>query len=191
MAHLGRYAMAALVAACFVAPSALASPKPAAMSLLGRQQYQLAVLKHDQQVIRWFQVRGFRLTQSRRPPLNTAAYNYWFAIQQSRWVKRELNETTKLIRLKLMGNLRAWTCIHGYEGAWDDRDDPYWGGLQMDQEFMRTYGMDMIRKHRHIDGLGFANLWTPQEQIIVAQRAYVSGRGYYPWPNTARWCGLI
>jgi hypothetical protein len=25
----------------------------------------------------------------------------------------------------------------------------------------------------------------------VAERAYRSGRGFYPWPNTARACGLI
>jgi hypothetical protein len=25
----------------------------------------------------------------------------------------------------------------------------------------------------------------------VAERAHRSGRGFYPWPNTARHCGLI
>jgi hypothetical protein len=25
----------------------------------------------------------------------------------------------------------------------------------------------------------------------VAERAYRSGRGFYPWPNSARACGLI
>ena len=29
------------------------------------------------------------------------------------------------------------------------------------------------------------------EQMWVAERAYRSGRGFYPWPNTARSCGLI
>ena len=25
----------------------------------------------------------------------------------------------------------------------------------------------------------------------LAEHAYESGRGYYPWPHTARYCGLI
>jgi hypothetical protein len=38
---------------------------------------------------------------------------------------------------------------------------------------------------------GTADHWTPLEQIWVAEHAYRSGRGFYPWPNTARDCGLI
>ena len=38
---------------------------------------------------------------------------------------------------------------------------------------------------------GTANRWTATEQMWVAERAYRSGRGFYPWPNTARNCGLI
>jgi hypothetical protein len=62
----------------------------------------------------------------------------------------------------------------------------YWGGLQMDIGFQHTYGEDMIRRHHG----GLADTWTPIEQITVANRAYRT-RGYYPWPNTARSCGLI
>ena len=80
----------------------------------------------------------------------------------------------------------AWVCIHSHEARWDDQGDPYWGGLQMDREFMNTYGRDMVRKYH-----GWAHLWTPADQIRVAERAYVSGRGFYPWPNTARMCGLL
>lgn len=81
-----------------------------------------------------------------------------------------------------------WLCIHHYEGAWNSNTgNGYYGGLQMDTTFMRTYGRDMIRLHHG----SYANRWTPREQIIVAQRAYDSGRGFYPWPNTARYCGLI
>jgi len=32
---------------------------------------------------------------------------------------------------------------------------------------------------------------SPLEQMWVAERAYRNGRGFYPWPNTARYCGLI
>jgi len=82
-------------------------------------------------------------------------------------------------------HLSAWQCIHSYEGSWTDSGDPYWGGLQMDRGFMASYAPRwLLRK-------GFANSWTPREQMYVAERAYSAGRGFYPWPRTARICGLI
>ena len=80
---------------------------------------------------------------------------------------------------------RAWTCIHRFEGSWADPNAPYYGGLQMDLGFQRTYGAYLLRKK------GTANRWTPLERMWVAERAYRAGRGFYPWPNTARSCGLI
>jgi Transglycosylase-like domain len=88
------------------------------------------------------------------------------------------------LRLRLE-RFEAWVCIHRHEAAWDDSGDPYWGGLQMDRGFMRAYGGDMIRRHRG----GLADTWTPAEQIVVAERAYAS-RGFAPWPQTARSCGV-
>ena len=79
----------------------------------------------------------------------------------------------------------AWLCIHRYEGSWSDAGDPYWGGLQMDRGFMSGYGRATCCAE------GMANHWSPLEQMWVAERAYRSGRGFYPWPNTARFCGLI
>jgi hypothetical protein len=79
----------------------------------------------------------------------------------------------------------GWLCIHRFEGAWNDPNAPYYGGLQMDLSFQRTYGRDLLRRK------GTADHWTPLEQMWVAERAHRSGRGYYPWPNTARYCGLI
>ena len=79
---------------------------------------------------------------------------------------------------------RQWLCIHGYEGAWNDPNSPYYGGLQMDWEFQSTYGPELLRRK------GTANNWTPLEQMWVAERAYRT-RGFWPWPNTARYCGLI
>ncbi len=81
--------------------------------------------------------------------------------------------------------LDAWLCIHRYEGAWNDPNGPYYGGLQMDIGFQHAYGAALLRRK------GMADHWTPLEQIWVAERAYRSGRGFYPWPNTARYCGLI
>lgn len=84
-------------------------------------------------------------------------------------------------------HLTDWTCIHGHEGAWNDATgNGYWGGLQMNVSFMLTYGRDMIRRYG-----GYANRWSPRDQIIVAERAYDAGRGFEPWPNTARMCGLL
>ena len=81
--------------------------------------------------------------------------------------------------------LNAWLCIHRYEGSWTDPNAPYYGGLQMDMSFMAAYGSRLLREK------GTADHWTPLEQIWVAERAYESGRGFYPWPTTARDCGLI
>ena len=80
---------------------------------------------------------------------------------------------------------RAWLCIHRFEGAWHDPNAPYYGGLQMDVQFQRTYAAAVFRRK------GTADHWTPLEQMWAAERAHRSGRGFYPWPNTARYCGLI
>jgi hypothetical protein len=82
-------------------------------------------------------------------------------------------------------HLGAFLCIHEYEASWTDAGGPYYGGLQMDYGFMEHYGSSLLRTK------GTADHWTPIEQIWVAERAYRSGRGFYPWPNTARYCGLI
>lgn len=80
---------------------------------------------------------------------------------------------------------RDWLCIHRFEGSWQDANDPYWGGLQMDRGFMRSYApLKLLHK-------GWANVWSPLEQMWVAERAHRSGRGFGPWPNTARSCGLL
>ena len=55
----------------------------------------------------------------------------------------------------------------------------------MDIGFQQRYGADLLREK------GTADNWTPVEQMWVAERAYRAGRGFYPWPNTARYCGLM
>ena len=78
--------------------------------------------------------------------------------------------------------LGAWLCIHRYEGSWSDSGAPYWGGLQMDLSFQRSYGGWLLR-HK-----GTAQNWSPLEQIWAAVRAS-RVRGFSPWP-TARYCGM-
>jgi hypothetical protein len=77
----------------------------------------------------------------------------------------------------------GWLCIHRYEGGWRDSGDPYWGGLQMDRGFMRHYAPRVLLRR------GWADRWSPLEQMWVAEHAH-RGRGYSPWPNTAPVCGL-
>ena len=81
-------------------------------------------------------------------------------------------------------HMNEWMCIHHYEGAWNDVGGPYWGGLQMSLTFQQRYGGWIYRLK------GTADHWTPLEQIWTAEKARQS-RGFWPWPNTARICGLI
>ena len=77
-----------------------------------------------------------------------------------------------------------WASRH--EGAWTaNTGNGYYGGLQMDVRFQQTYGPELVRWK------GLAHRWGYLEQIWVAERAYRSGRGFTPWPNTARYCGLL
>lgn len=104
------------------------------------------------------------------------------AYQGLEWAKKERLDMAR----QMLGNVSAWSCIHRGEGAWNSHTgNGYYGGLQMDAQFERTYGRDMLQRyHAHADQ------WKPRDQIIVAQRAFVQGRGYAPWPNTSHACGL-
>ena len=80
---------------------------------------------------------------------------------------------------------RAFLCIHSHEGRWTDPNPPYFGGVQMDLGFQRAYGSWALR------AFGTADHWPVSVQLAVAIQAWASGRGFHPWPNTARACGLI
>jgi hypothetical protein len=81
-------------------------------------------------------------------------------------------------------HLAQFLCIHRYEGSWRDSGAPFWGGLQMNWGFQAAYGGWLLRTK------GTADHWTPLEQLWVAEKA-LRIRGFWPWPNTARYCGLI
>jgi len=77
-------------------------------------------------------------------------------------------------------------CIHHYEGVWTaNTGNGYYGGLQMDLTFQRLYGAEFLAR------FGTAEAWPVWAQLQAAARAYGSGRGFRPWPNTARACGLV
>lgn len=72
----------------------------------------------------------------------------------------------------------------------------YYGGLQMDMTFWRTYSPR--HPETQADGtvlyvLDYArpDLAPASVQIATATRARDSGRGYHPWPGCARKLGLI
>jgi hypothetical protein len=81
----------------------------------------------------------------------------------------------------------ALTCIAEHEsgGRWDiSTGNGYYGGLQMDRQFQRTYAPRLYARK------GTADHWTREEQMRAAARA-VRSRGFTPWPTTARICGLL
>lgn len=81
----------------------------------------------------------------------------------------------------------AWMCIaqHESHATWDvSTGNGYYGGLQMDRQFQQYYAPDLYRTK------GTADNWTAEEQMLTAERAR-EDRGFSPWPNTARMCGLL
>ena len=114
-----------------------------------------------------------RLRATAAPLASPRALRYW-----NRQARRMLRVA------KHPPHKAQWLCIHRFEGSWSDAGDPYWGGLQMDRGFMRTYAPRQLLRR------GWANRWSALEQMWVAERAHRT-RGFYPWPNTARYCGLL
>jgi hypothetical protein len=79
---------------------------------------------------------------------------------------------------------RAFLCIHEHEGSWRAATgNGYYGGLQFDLSFQRAYGRE------YLAAFGTADRWPMSVQLAVAIKAWLS-RGFGPWPNTRRPCGL-
>ncbi len=135
---------------------------------------------------RWQRLMGKPRTPTTYSERKVASSTY------RRWV-RDLWRTRALVaerRAARPPHRSQWLCIHRYErhplqGWATQTGNGYYGGLQMDISFQRAYGSDVLRRK------GTANNWSAVEQMWVAERAYRSGRGFHPWPNTARSCGLI
>lgn len=78
--------------------------------------------------------------------------------------------------------LNAALCVHSHEGSWRDAGAPYYGGMQFDLGTWFANGGGRYAAYPH---------WaTPTQQLRVAYVTW-QRRGWYPWPNTARMCGLI
>jgi hypothetical protein len=120
-----------------------------------------------------------------RPPVGGSRSLAVYSLERLRQLARawRRREHAAWWRASHPPDFAGWLCIHHYEGSWTDAGGPYWGGLQMDLSFQATYGGWLLR-HR-----GTADHWSPLEQIWVAVRAS-RVRGFSPWPNTARFCGM-
>jgi hypothetical protein len=130
---------------------------------------------HDKAIIRFW--RNHRQLQSAS------------AVKQVKWAQRSLRivqgNLHKLLTPRISGgHTAALMCIHSYEGSWTDPGSPYWGGLQMDMNFQSTYGPEFLNRW------GTADNWPVWAQLRAAERA-IAVRGFSPWPNTARYCGLL
>lgn len=128
----------------------------------------------------------------RKPTKSAYAERRISSVGYLRWMTRLWSQRRIVAKRYAMNPPRRtqWLCIHRYErnpkqGWSTDTGNGYYGGLQMDIAFQRTYGSELLKAK------GTADHWSPIEQMWVAERAYRSGRGFYPWPNTARYCGLI
>jgi hypothetical protein len=127
---------------------------------------------------------------------NKISNNEWEMFLNHRWLYNRASHRLEMLRAKLENqgrppHYREWLCIKSHEASWDNpgidwlgRPSGYYGGLQMDMQFQSLYGSELLKRK------GTANNWTPLEQMWVAEKAWKT-RGFTPWPNTARECGLL
>jgi hypothetical protein len=183
-------ACAGLVACCCAAASGSVQANAAGtnVSEAQQQQHRAAIRWLGNQVYgyqrltwRWERLMGVRrtptegrvLTEMSIPDVRSAV---------ALWRRRAAAAHRKAVRPP---HLAAWLCIHRLEGGWSSNTgNGYYGGLQMNLGFQRTYAPWLVQRK------GTADRWTPLEQMWTAEKAARS-RGFYPWPNTARYCGLI
>lgn len=158
----------------------------------GRKTRELAVLQPGDDFLlakiahrrketwRWQRVMQHRLTpqSSKLASSRSTAYRRWV---HQLWTTRALKARRQA---SSPPHKAQWLCIHRYEGAWNDPNAPYWGGLQMGVAFMQAFGGRLLHTK------GTADRWTPLEQMWAAERAH-RVMGFHPWPNTGRYCGLL
>lgn len=138
-------------------------------------------------------VKVIRIVQTHRG--KTA--QQWYAIAHRRLVDRDWLQKRLGVRMRELLALERrfkaepnrpphyaqWMCIHGFEGAWDDPNSPYYGGLQFSHSTWERNG-----GHRYASE---ADQATPLQQMWIAENAWAeSGGSFSQWPNTARYCGL-
>lgn len=116
-----------------------------------------------------------------RPEMRTVGVEYL------QWLFRAFKKKADKLAAVKGERFPKLRCIHRLEGSWTAYNPAgYYGGFQMDWNFMRRWGADKLRKYDGRD----ARHWSPKDQFAVASRA-VARIGFGPWPNTARACGLL
>ena len=176
-----------LICALAIGFGALAQSEPQAASAASTRAATLeAIDRYRSATWRWQTL----MTKPRTPTLYTerrsrdSAYLHWV---RRLWARRAARAERQA---QNPPHRDQWLCIHRYERhprqGWATRTgNGYYGGLQMDLAFQRAYGPELLRRK------GTADNWSAAEQMWIAERAHRSGRGFHPWPNTARYCGLI
>ncbi len=168
---------------------AAASAAPAGTAAVDRPVSIDTIDKFRRETWRWQSLMGRRRTASAYSARHTSghAYRRWVL---ALWRQRAVRARAQAQRPP---HRSAWLCLQRYEGHWRsypggpgvlNSGGPYYGGLQMDLSFQRRYGGYLLRRK------GTANRWSRLEQMWVAERAHRE-RGFTPWPNTARTCGLL
>lgn len=116
----------------------------------------------------------------RKPSYHSRGYWKWQERMAHRWIKAARYR----IAHPPIPHLALWMCIHGLEGAWNDPNPPFWGGLQMTS----PWGAGAYYVFR-------ADLLSPWEQMRKAELGYIAS-GYSTswlhgqWPNSSRACGV-
>ena len=131
--------VAAALSAAGVAHAGPASPARATARADG---YLVAAIRqHRRETWRWQRLIGEARTPAaagERDPSH--AYRRWV---RNLWRRRAAVARRRAANPPHRG---AWTCIHGHEGAWNDPNSPYYGGLQMDLAFQRAWGAGCSRR---------------------------------------------
>ena len=187
-----RQALLCTVLVLLLAGSLSVSRSPEGASAAGRRisvkQPEILgqIARYQRMTWRWQRVMSAPLTRSSATArrARSAAYRRWV---RDLWRRRALR-TRRLAQNP--PHRGAWLCLYAHErhpamGWRTNTGNGFYGGLQMDWSFMATYGGRLLRTK------GTANRWTALEQMWVGERALRAGRGFHPWPRSARACGLI
>ena len=170
-----RYAIAAVVLAALMFIGVASAWTPTRDAVIDR--------RHNVNDIR--QGKCIEVIPTHFLPFNSAA-----AFLERKWATwGRFKERSKARNSKCGPDLMGWyynsgaKCVHEHEGAWtSNTGNGYYGGFQADLSFASTYGPEYYPPT--------PDQWTPLQQIHMAYRGWLA-RGWYPWPNTARACGLL
>jgi hypothetical protein len=157
--------------------------KPSDHSLRSLERWNVKRIRHAGYVLRFFE-RHPKILYAKR-----TSNKAWRIVHAHQKMRRHARARLAVIRqrMSIPPHYSFWLCVHRQEATWTDPNSPYYGGLQMGNWFMRTYGWNLLQRK------GTANNWTPMEQIWVAERAwkregYSYSWLYGQWPNTAPPC---